>query len=147
MKNELGFLLEFCGLSQFTLEIEGSQILIINRFCNNYHGKFPIGVQKITSMLTYFLHDCRCREFFVVSITKPIFKQRRKFETLFCQVRILKRCEKRLKWNKVLRLLKMFDPVVQTMVRNSIWHVTNLSFLASIFPSVTSTTQNLAMEN
>ena len=54
MKNELGFLLEFCGLSQFTLEIEGSQILIINRFCNNYHGKFPIGVQKITSMLTYF---------------------------------------------------------------------------------------------
>ena len=43
-------------------------------------------------------------------------------------------------------LLKMFDPVVQTMVRNSIWHVTNLSFLASIFPSVT-TTQNLAMEN
>ena len=41
---------------------------------------------------------------------------------------------------------KIFDPIVQTMVRNSIWHVTNLSFLASIFPSVT-TTQNLAMEN
>ena len=86
MKNELGFLMDFCGLSQFTLDIEGSQILIINRFCNNYHGKFPIGVEKIsctqsTRILTYFLHGYR--EFFLVIITKPIYKQNCKFETLF----------------------------------------------------------------
>ena len=51
--------------------------------------------KKSYSIIAEFLHDPS--EFALASVTKPIYQQNHVFETLLCQVRIVKNCEKQLK--------------------------------------------------